>query len=82
MSDEIFEFIRDQVVEVLDADPNEVRRETSLAEQFDADSIDVIEIASAVERHFNVEIEDHEVYDLANVGQFVDLVTAKAANKR
>ncbi len=53
----------------------------SLAEQYDADSIDVIEIASAVERRFDILIEDHEVYDLSSVGEFVDLVDAKVAAK-
>jgi len=81
VSDDILDFIRGQAAEVLDVDAAEIGRETSLAEQYDADSIDVIEIASAVERRFGIQVEDHEVYDLTSVGQFVDLVAAKVAAK-
>lgn len=81
MSDEYFEFVRDQAVEVLDADPGAIARDTSLAAEFDADSIDVIEMASAAERRFGIEIEDREVYDLKNVGEFADLIAAKVAAK-
>lgn len=80
-SDEIFEFIRAQAHEVLDVDPAEITREASLARDFDADSIDVIEIASAAERTYDVTIEDHEVYDLTCVGDFVDLIARKIAAK-
>ena len=81
MSDTVLDFIRAQAVEVLDVDPKKVTRETSLAAEFDADSVDVIEIASAVEHKFGVTLEDHEIYELTCVGDFVDLVEAKLAAK-
>jgi acyl carrier protein len=77
--EEIFEFIKAQAVEILDADPARITREVSLAADFDADSIDVIEMASAAERKYHVNIEDHEVYDLTCVGDFVDLISSKIA---
>lgn len=79
--DEIFEFIRAQAVEILDADPTAITREVSLAKDFDADSIDIIEMSSAAERRFDIEIEDHEAYDLTCVGDFVDLIARKVAAK-
>lgn len=77
--DEIFQFIQAQAQEILDADPAEITREVSLAKDFDADSIDIIEMASAAERRYDIEIEDHEVYDLTCVGDFVDLIAGKVA---
>lgn len=79
--DEIFEFIRAQAHEILDADPALITREVSLAQDFDADSIDVIEMASAAERTYDITIEDHEVYDLTCVGDFVTLIAGKIAAK-
>ena len=82
MPEDVLAFIRAQAHEVLDADPEKVERSTSLAEEYDADSVDVIEIASAVEHAYGVTIEDHEVYELTCVGDFVDLVERKLAQGR
>lgn len=81
MSDDVLAFIRAQAQEVLDADPAKIERKTSLAEEYDADSVDVIEIASAVEHRYGITIEDHEVYELTCVGDFVDLVEKKLSAK-
>ena len=77
--DEIFEFIKAQSVEILDADPALITPEVSLAKDFDADSIDIIEMASAAERKYGITIEDFEVYDLTCVGDFVKLIAKKVA---
>ncbi|HEV7721709.1 MAG TPA: acyl carrier protein [Iamia sp.] len=81
MSDElraqILTAVREAAVEVLDCDADEVTPDANLSETLDADSIDVIEIASTLERQFGVAIEDHEVYDLSTVGELVELVAGK-----
>lgn len=76
---DILETLRAQAVEVLDVDPATVTREARLGETLEADSIDLIEIAGALEQRYGVELEDHEIYDLETVGQFVDLVARKLA---
>lgn len=77
LHDEILTKVREAAVEVLDCDPDEVTLDAKLNETLDADSIDVIEIASTLEREFGVAIEDHEVYDLTTVGGLVELVADK-----
>ncbi len=81
MSDElraqVLTAVREAAVEVLDCDADEVTPDANLSETLDADSIDVIEIASTLERQFGVAIEDHEVYDLTTVGELVELVVTK-----
>ncbi|MGI8939957.1 MAG: acyl carrier protein [Iamia sp.] len=77
MKDEIFAKVREAAVEVLDCDPEEVTLDAKLSETLDADSIDVIEIASSMEREYGVAIEDHEVYDLTDVNGLVELVARK-----
>lgn len=74
---EILESVRRHAVEVLDCAADDVVPDAKLSETLDADSIDVIEMASALEREFDVAIEDHEVYDLETVQGLVDLVAGK-----
>jgi len=74
---DILTAVREAAVEVLDCDAQDVTLDAKLSETLDADSIDVIEIASTLERQFEVAIEDHEVYDLETVGGLVDLVATK-----
>jgi acyl carrier protein len=77
LRDQILTAVQAAAVEVLDCDADEVTLDANLSETLDADSIDVIEIASTLERQFGVAIEDHEVYDLTTVGELVDLVVKK-----
>jgi acyl carrier protein len=77
LRDQILSAVREAAVEVLDCDAEEVTPDANLSETLDADSIDVIEIASTLERQFGVAIEDHEVYDLTTVGELVELVAKK-----
>lgn len=77
LRDQVLTAVREAAVEVLDCDADEVTPDANLSETLDADSIDVIEIASTLERQFGVAIEDHEVYDLTTVGELVDLVLKK-----
>lgn len=75
--EQILEVVRAHLVEIVDAPAADVQLETKLAEGLDADSIDLVELAGALERQYSIGIEDHEVYDLETVGQLVDLVAAK-----
>ena len=75
----ILESVRRHAVEVLDCSPDEVVPEAHLSATLDMDSIDVIEVATALQSEYGVELEDHEVYDLDTVQSLIDLVQAKLA---
>lgn len=72
--DEVLTWLRGQLVEVLEVDPEEITLETDFAEDLDADSIDLIEVVNNLERQFKIVIEEEELYDIATVGQLVDIV--------
>lgn len=78
--DDLFAWLQERFVAVLEVDPNEVTLETDFAE-LDADSIDLIEIINAAESQFGLEIEEQKLYDLETVGQIVDLLDAEIARK-
>lgn len=63
--------------EVLDVEDSAVVAEARFNEDLEADSIDLIEISGAVERAFDVEIADEELYELETVGAFAALIASK-----
>jgi acyl carrier protein len=72
--DEVLIWLRGQLVEVLEVEPDEVQEDTDLAEDLDADSIDLIEVINNLERETKITIEEEELYDIATVGQLLDIV--------
>jgi acyl carrier protein len=74
---DIFDAIKAEALQVLDTDAALITPDAKLGETLDADSVDLIEIAGALERTFGVQIEDHEINDLVTVADFVELVARK-----
>ena len=74
---DIFEAIKAETMQVLDVEEDLITPDAKLGETLDADSVDLIEIAGALERTFAVQIDDHELHDLVTVGDFVALVARK-----
>jgi acyl carrier protein len=72
--DEVLIWLRGQLVEVLEVEPDEVQEDTDFAEDLDADSIDLIEVVNNLEREMKITIEEEELYDIATVGQLLDIV--------
>ncbi len=48
---------------------------------FDADSLDIVQILVAVEDHYDIEIDDEELQDVQNMGGFLAYVENKIAEK-
>jgi acyl carrier protein len=69
-----FEWVRDRFAEVLELDPSEISRNSRLADDLDADSIDLIEVVNSAERALGVTIAEEELYDLETVGQLVEAI--------
>lgn len=48
---------------------------------FDADSLDIVQILVAVEDHYDIEIDDDELQDVQNMGGFLAYIKNKIAEK-
>jgi acyl carrier protein len=72
-----FEQLKNLVVELLEVDEAAVVPEASFADDFDADSLDIIELISAVEDTFKIEIPDEDVEKLQTVQDALDYIEAK-----
>jgi acyl carrier protein len=80
---EVFELIRDRLVDILEIDASEVHEGDSFADDLEADSLALIELVEALEeeigeRTVGFRIEDEDLEDLKTVRDAVDYVYARA----
>lgn len=76
MSEDINTWVRDQFVEVLEIEPDEITEDSFFAEDLDADSIDLIEVVNRAEARWGVKIDEEQIYDIETVGELVALMRA------
>ncbi|MGD2065086.1 MAG: acyl carrier protein [Dehalococcoidia bacterium] len=74
---ETFEQLKKLIVELLEVDEAEVVPEASFADDFNADSLDFIELITAVEDTFKIEIPDEDAENLQTVQDALDYIEAK-----
>lgn len=54
---------------------------TATFKDFDADSLDIVQILVAVEDTFDIEIQDEELQEITDMGGFVAYIERKVAEK-
>jgi len=74
---ETFEQLKKLVVELLEVDESKVVPEASFVDDFNADSLDFIELITAVEDTFKIEIPDEDAENLQTVQDAIDYVESK-----
>jgi len=74
---EAFEQLKKLIVELLEVDESKVVPEASFADDFNADSLDFIELITAVEDTFKIEIPDEDAENLQTVQDALDYIEAK-----
>lgn len=70
----IFEQVQAIVAEKLSLDKDQVKLESNLQEDFNADSLDAVEIIMAVEDAFDIEVADDELMNIKTVKDIVDFI--------
>lgn len=68
---DIFEQVKDIVVELLDVDPDRVTADATFKEDLEADSLDLVELLMAFEDEFGSQIPDEDVKNIVTVGNAV-----------
>jgi acyl carrier protein len=74
---ETFEQLKGLIVELLEVDESKVVPAASFADDFNADSLDFIELITAVEDTFKIEIPDEDAEKLQTVQDAIDYIEAK-----
>ena len=59
----VFERLRKVIVEQLDVEEKDVKLSTSLVDDLDADSLDLVELITAIEEEFSVSGKSIEISD-------------------
>jgi acyl carrier protein len=77
MNQEIFERVQKVIVEQLGVDESAVVPEASFIDDFNADSLDLVELVMAFEQEFDVSISEEEAERVRTVADAVRLLSEK-----
>ena len=69
---EVFDKVKEIIVEQLGVDPDEVTLEASFVEDLGADSLDVVELVMAFEEEFDLKIPDEDAEKISLVKDAVE----------
>ena len=76
----IFEKIRDIIADHLEIEEVEnIKPETSLMNDLEADSLDAVEVMMDIEDEFDIEIPDEDAEEFKNIKDIVSYVESKIA---
>ena len=70
----VFEKLREIICEQLQVNEEEVTMESNIRDDFDADSLDFVDIVMSIEDEFSVEVPDEAIDDIKSVGDLVKFI--------
>ena len=73
-SEEVFDRVKEIIVEQLGVAENAVTEESSFIDDLGADSLDIVELIMALEEEFDMEIPDADAEKVVTVGDVVDYI--------
>jgi len=73
----IFEKVRNIIVDQLRVDENLVTMDSSIQEDLGADSLDAVELIMALEEEFGINVQDEEAEKFKTVGDVVRYIEKK-----
>jgi len=68
----VFEKIRTIIAEELGVERETIERDSKLAEDLGADSLDAVELIMAIEEEYDIEIDDTEATKIKTVQDIID----------
>ncbi|MDO4855225.1 MAG: acyl carrier protein [Limosilactobacillus gorillae] len=77
--EEVFETVKDVVVEELDVDKGKVTLDAKIKDDLEADSLDVFEIMNELEDKFDIQLDVEE--GIETIGDVVDFVKKQLDEK-
>lgn len=72
-----FENVRDIIVDTLSCDKDQVKLDTNLAEELEADSLELVELSMALGEQFGVTIADEDLEKVKTVQDILDYLKEK-----
>ncbi len=78
-SEEVFEKVKNVIVEQLGVAENNVNMESSFIDDLGADSLDIVELIMALEEEFDTEIPDSDAEKIVTVSDVVEYIKEHVA---
>ena len=73
----VFDQVKNIVVELLDVEPDQVTSDATFKEDLEADSLDLVELLMAFEDEFGSQTPDEDVKKILTVGSAVAYIEGK-----
>lgn len=70
----VFEKIREILATQFDKDPEEITMDTDIQDDFNADSLDIVDLLMSIEDEFDISIPDEDVTGMKCVGDLVKYI--------
>ena len=67
----VFERIREIICDQLDLEEDKVTMDSDIMEDFEADSLDVVDLVMSIEDEFGLEVPDDQIENVRTVGDVV-----------
>lgn len=67
----VFERVREIICSQLDLDEDRITMDSDILEDFDADSLDLVDLVMSLEDEFGIEVPDDQVENFHTVGDVV-----------
>lgn len=71
---EIFESVKELVHDSLNVEVSRISLDASFIDDLGADSLDIVELVMAIEKHFDIEIPDEDAEQINTVQDAVDYI--------
>ena len=74
-----FESVKDIIVNTLSCDSGDVKPETNLIEDLEADSLEIVELSMALQESLGIGIADEDLENIHTVQDILDYIKSKQA---
>lgn len=74
-----FENVRDIIVETLSCDAEDVKLDTNLIEDLEADSLEIVELSMSLQEKLGAGIKDEDLEKIHTVQDILDYIKSKQA---
>ena len=72
----VFEKVRQILCDQLDLEEDQVTLDSNIADDLNADSLDLVDLVMSLEEEFDIEFEDEDVETIKTVGDLVKHIEA------
>lgn len=69
------------ITEILEVEPEEIKDDTDLVEELDADSMMALEILACVEKEFQIKIPEEELQNFTTVNNIISIIEERITEK-